>query len=167
MIEPALAQLLDGKDLTREESRGVMDTIMTGGATQAQIGGFLVALRLKGETADEIAGAAEAMRDHVIAVHPTRDDLVDTAGTGGDGGRTFNISTAAALVAAAAGAGVAKHGNRSVSSESGSADVLEELGFNLELPAESIARSIDELGFGFMFAPSPPPCDATRRTGPA
>ncbi len=153
MIESALAQLLDGTDLTRAESRRVMDTIMTGGATPAQIGGFLVALRLKGETADEIAGAAEAMRDHVIAVHPERDDLVDTAGTGGDGGRTFNISTAAALVAAAAGAGVAKHGNRSVSSESGSADVLEALGFNLELPADSIARSIDELGFGFMFAP--------------
>jgi len=153
MIESALAQLLDGTDLTRAESRRVMDTIMTGGATPAQIGGFLVALRLKGETADEIAGAAEAMRDHVIAVHPERADLVDTAGTGGDGGRTFNISTAAALVAAAAGAGVAKHGNRSVSSESGSADVLEALGFNLELPADSIARSIDELGFGFMFAP--------------
>jgi anthranilate phosphoribosyltransferase len=153
MMETALAQLLDGKDLTREESRQVMDTIMTGGATPAQIGGFLVALRLKGETADEIAGAAEAMRDHVIAVHPARDDLVDTAGTGGDGGRTFNISTAAALVAAAAGAGVAKHGNRSVSSASGSADVLEELGFELELPADEIARSIDELGFGFMFAP--------------
>ncbi|HEX6762605.1 MAG TPA: anthranilate phosphoribosyltransferase [Gaiellaceae bacterium] len=154
MIESALAQLLDGKDLTRAESRRVMDTIMTGGATSAQIGGFLVALRLKGETPDEIAGAAEAMRDHVIAVHPERDDLVDTAGTGGDGGRTFNISTAAALVAAAAGAGVAKHGNRSISSQSGSADVLEELGFNLELPADAIARSIDELGFGFMFAPA-------------
>jgi anthranilate phosphoribosyltransferase len=153
MIESALAQLLDGKDLSRAESRRVMDTIMTGGATSAQIGGFLVALRLKGETPDEIAGAAEAMRDHVIAVHPERDDLVDTAGTGGDGGRTFNISTAAALVAAAAGAGVAKHGNRSISSQSGSADVLEELGFNLELPADTIARSIDELGFGFMFAP--------------
>jgi anthranilate phosphoribosyltransferase len=153
VIESALSQLLDGKNLSRAETRGVMDTIMTGGATPAQIGGFLIALRLKGETADEIAGAAEAMRDHVIPVHPARDDLVDTAGTGGDGGRTFNISTAAALVAAAAGAGVAKHGNRSVSSESGSADVLEELGFNLELPAEWIARSIDELGFGFMFAP--------------
>jgi anthranilate phosphoribosyltransferase len=153
MMEAALAKLLDGRDLTREESRQVMDTIMTGGATPAQIGGFLVALRLKGETADEIAGAAEAMRDHVIAVRPARDDLVDTAGTGGDGGSTFNISTAAALVAAAAGAGVAKHGNRSVSSASGSADVLEELGFELELPAAEIARSIDELGFGFMFAP--------------
>jgi len=152
-MEQALAQLLDGRDLSRDESRRVMDAIMSGEATPAQIGAFLVALRLKGETADEIAGAAEAMRDHVIAVRPARDDLVDTAGTGGDGGRTFNISTAAALVAAAAGAGVAKHGNRSVSSQSGSADVLEELGFELELPAESIAGSIDELGFGFMFAP--------------
>ena len=153
MIERALGQLLDGRDLTRAESRQVMDRIMSGDATPAQIGAFLVALRLKGETADEIAGAAEAMRDHVVAVRPAREDLVDTAGTGGDGGLTFNISTAAALVAAAAGAGVAKHGNRSVSSQSGSADVLEELGFNLELPAEAIAESIDRLGFGFMFAP--------------
>ena len=164
MIESALAQLLDGKDLTRDESREVMDTIMTGGATPAQIGGFLVALRLKGETPDEIAGAAEAMRAHVIPVHPERDDLVDTAGTGGDGGRTFNISTAAALVAAAAGAAVAKHGNRSVSSESGSADVLEELGFDLDLPPERIAQSIDELGFGFMFAPTHHP--AMRHAAP-
>jgi anthranilate phosphoribosyltransferase len=153
MMEDALARLLEGRDLSRAETRRVMDTIMSGGATPAQIGGFLVALRLKGETADEIAGAAEAMRDHVIAVEPERDDLVDTAGTGGDGRNTFNISTAAALVAAAAGAGVAKHGNRSVSSQSGSADVLEELGFALELPSDAIARSIDELGFGFMFAP--------------
>jgi len=153
MMEDALARLLDGRDLSRVETRRVMDTIMSGGATPAQIGGFLIALRLKGETADEIAGAAEAMRDHVVAVDPVRDDLVDTAGTGGDGRNTFNISTAAALVAAAAGAGVAKHGNRSVSSQSGSADVLEELGFALELPSDAIARSIDELGFGFMFAP--------------
>jgi anthranilate phosphoribosyltransferase len=153
MMEDALAQLLDGRDLTRAETRRVMDTIMSGGATPAQIGGFLVALRLKGETADEIAGAAEAMRDHVIPVTPVRHDLVDTAGTGGDGGNTFNISTAAALVAAAAGAGLAKHGNRSVSSQSGSADVLEELGFALELSCDAIAQSIDELGFGFMFAP--------------
>jgi anthranilate phosphoribosyltransferase len=164
MIQDALAQLLDGRDLSREETRRVMDTIMSGEATPAQIGGFLVALRLKGETADEIAGAAEAMRAHVVPVRPTRDDLVDTAGTGGDGGRTFNISTAAALVAAAAGAGVAKHGNRSVSSLSGSADVLEELGFDLELAPERIARSIDELGFGFMFAPSHHP--AMRHAGP-
>ena len=141
-----------------------MGTIMAGEATPAQIGGFLVALRLKGETADEIAGAAEAMRAHVIEVRPTRTDLVDTAGTGGDGANTFNISTAAALVAASAGAGVAKHGNRAVSSASGSADVLEELGFQLELSAGRIAQSIDELGFGFMFAPLHHP--AMRHAGP-
>jgi anthranilate phosphoribosyltransferase len=152
-IQQALDELLNGRDLTRADTRLVMGTIMAGEATPAQIGGFLVALRLKGETADEIAGAAEAMREHVIPVTPERHDLVDTAGTGGDGGRTFNISTAAALVAAAAGAAVAKHGNRSVSSQSGSADVLEALGFNLELPADAIAHSIDQLGFGFMFAP--------------
>jgi anthranilate phosphoribosyltransferase len=153
-MQATLARLLDGHDLTRAEAREAMNTIMSGEATPAQIGGFLVALRLKGETADEIAGCAEAMRAHVLAVRPQRDDLVDTAGTGGDGGRTFNISTAAALVAAAAGAGVAKHGNRAVSSNSGSADVLEALGFNLELPAERIAESIDTLGFGFLFAPT-------------
>jgi anthranilate phosphoribosyltransferase len=154
MIQQALAKLLDGHDLTREESRAVMGQIMSGEATAGQIGGFLVALRLKGETADEIAGCAEAMREHVLPVRPARQDLVDTAGTGGDGGKTFNISTAAALVAAAAGAGVAKHGNRSVSSQAGSADVLEALGFDLDLGADRIARSIDELGFGFMFAPT-------------
>ena len=164
MIQNALAQLLDGHDLTREQSREVMDTIMSGNATPAQIGGFLVALRLKGETAAEIAGAAEAMRAHVVPVQPKRDDLVDTAGTGGDGGKTFNISTAAALVAAAAGAAVAKHGNRSVSSRSGSADVLEALGFNLDLTPERIAESIDTLGFGFMFAPTHHP--AMRHAGP-
>jgi len=153
-LQDALARLLDGLDLSRREAREVMDRIMSGEATPAQIGGFLVALRLKGETADEIAGCAEAMRAHVLPVRPERDDLVDTAGTGGDGGKTFNISTAAALVAAAAGAGVAKHGNRSVSSQAGSADVLEALGFELELPAVRIAESIDQLGFGFMFAPT-------------
>jgi anthranilate phosphoribosyltransferase len=153
-MQAAIARLLDGHDLTRDEAREAMNTIMSGEATPAQIGGFLVALRLKGETADEIAGCAEAMRAHVLAVRPKREDLVDTAGTGGDGGRTFNISTAAALVAAAAGAGVAKHGNRAVSSNSGSADVLEALGFNLELPADRIAESIDTLGFGFLFAPT-------------
>jgi anthranilate phosphoribosyltransferase len=154
VIQSALARLLDGHDLSRDEARDVMDQIMRGEATAGQIGGFLVALRLKGETADEIAGCAEAMRAHVLPVNPARSDLVDTAGTGGDGGKTFNISTAAALVAAAAGAGVAKHGNRSISSQSGSADVLEALGFDLDLPAERIAASIDELGFGFMFAPT-------------
>jgi anthranilate phosphoribosyltransferase len=164
VIQDALTQLLDGRDLTRDEARRVMGSIMDGEATPAQIGGFLVALRLKGETADEIAGCAEAMREHVLAVRPQRDDLVDTAGTGGDGARTFNISTAAALVAAAAGAGVAKHGNRAVSSSSGSADVLEALGFSLELEPDRIERSIDELGFGFLFAPTHHP--AMRHAAP-
>jgi anthranilate phosphoribosyltransferase len=163
-IQAALARLLDGHDLTKAEARAVMDGVMAGEATPAQIGGFLVALRLKGETAEEIAGCAEAMRAHVLAVEPKRADLVDTAGTGGDGAHTFNISTAAALVAAAAGAGVAKHGNRAVSSSSGSADVLEALGFELELPAARIERSIDELGFGFLFAPSHHP--AMRHAAP-
>jgi len=163
-IQEALARLLEGRDLAQDEARAVMNTIMEGEATPAQMGGFLVALRLKGETPDEIAGCAEAMREHVLSVRPARDDLVDTAGTGGDGARTFNISTAAALVAAAAGAGVAKHGNRAVSSASGSADVLEALGFRLELPPSRIEQSIDELGFGFLFAPSHHP--AMRHAAP-
>jgi anthranilate phosphoribosyltransferase len=163
-VQQALAQLLDGHDLSREQARAVMNEVMEGEATPAQIGGLLVALRLKGETADEITGCAEAMRSHVLSVRPARDDLVDTAGTGGDGARTINISTAAALVAAAAGAGVAKHGNRAVSSASGSADVLEALGFRLELPPAQIERSIDELGFGFMFAPTHHP--AMRHAAP-
>ena len=164
MIQQALARLMDGHDLSRSEARDVMEVVMRGEATPAQIGGFLVALRCKGETADEIAGCAEAMRAHVLAVRPRRADLVDTAGTGGDGARTFNISTAAALVAAAAGAGVAKHGNRAVSSASGSADVLEALGFDLAAEPPRIARSIDELGFGFLFAPSHHP--AMRHAAP-
>jgi anthranilate phosphoribosyltransferase len=152
VIVELLARLCDKHDLTRDEAREAMQEIMRGEASQAQIAGFLVALRAKGETADEIAGCAEAMREHVLEVRPARDDLVDTAGTGGDGKHTLNISTAAALVAAAAGAGVAKHGNRAASSRTGSADVLEAFGFVLDLPPERIARSIDELGFGFMFA---------------
>jgi anthranilate phosphoribosyltransferase len=164
VIQQALGELLDARDLGRERAREVMGEIMSGEATPAQMGAFLVALRMKGETADEIAGCAEAMREHVLPVHPQRDDLVDTAGTGGDGASTINISTAAAIVAAAAGAGVAKHGNRAVSSASGSADVLEALGFELELPPERIAQSIDELGFGFMFAPSHHP--AMRHAAP-
>jgi anthranilate phosphoribosyltransferase len=164
IIQEALARILDGHDLAQAEARAVMNEIMRGEATPAQIGGFLIALRLKGETADEISGCAEAMRQHALGVRPKRGDLVDTAGTGGDGAGTFNISTAAALVAAAAGAGVAKHGNRAVSSSSGSADVLEALGFDLDLPPKRVAHSIDELGFGFLFAPTHHP--AMRHAAP-
>ena len=153
MIQAAIHTVLEGHDLGRDEAREVMGEIMDGEATPAQIGGFLVALRAKGETADEIAGCAEAMRAHVLPVHPSRTDVVDVVGTGGDGARTFNISTTAAIVAAAAGTAVAKHGNRAVSSVSGSADVLEALGFELEQSPERVAESIDTLGFGFMFAP--------------
>ena len=152
MIVSAIAAIADGRDLTRDEARAVMDAIMSGEATPAQIGGLLVGLRAKGETVDEITGFAEAMREHVVAVTPTRAPVVDVVGTGGDGARTFNISTTAALVAASAGAAVAKHGNRAASSSCGSADVLEALGLVLELEPDRIAASIDEHGFGFMFA---------------
>jgi anthranilate phosphoribosyltransferase len=164
MLSATLARLLDRQDLSRSEARDAMDVIMRGEASPSQIAGFLVALRMKGETAQEIAGCAEAMRAHVVAVRPARQDLIDTAGTGGDGARTLNLSTAAALVAAAAGAAVAKHGNRAVSSASGSADVLEALGFTLEIDPSRIARSIDELGFGFLFAPAHHP--AMKHAGP-
>jgi anthranilate phosphoribosyltransferase len=152
VIQATVSRLLDGHDLTRHEACDTMNQIMRGDATQAQIAGFLVALRAKGETPDEIAGCAEAMREHVLAVKPKRKDLVDIVGTGGDGANTYNISTGAALVAAGAGAGIAKHGNRAASSATGAADVLEALGFRLELEPERIERSIDELGFGFLFA---------------
>ena len=164
MIQGAIEKVLEGGDLSRDEAREVMGEIMAGEATPAQISGFLVALRAKGETAEEIAGCAQAMRAHVLAVRPTRDDVVDVVGTGGDGARTFNISTTAAIVAAAAGVAVAKHGNRAVSSVSGSADVLEALGFRLEQSPERIAESIDTLGFGFMFAPAHHP--AMRHAAP-
>ena len=152
IIGAAIQLLLDGRHLSRADAHALMGSIMDGEATPAQIAGFLVALRTKGETADEITGFAEAMREHVVPVTPQRAPLVDVVGTGGDGAHTFNISTAAALVAAAAGAAVAKHGNRAASSAAGSADVLEELGIAIEQTPERIAGSIDELGFGFMFA---------------
>ena len=152
MIVTAITAVAEGRSLSRDEAREVMGVVMRGQATPAQIGGLLVGLRAKGETVDEITGFAEAMREHVLPVVPTRTPLVDVVGTGGDGAGTFNISTAAGVVAAAAGAAVAKHGNRAASSACGSADVLEELGLVLELPPERIAASIDEHGFGFMFA---------------
>jgi anthranilate phosphoribosyltransferase len=154
MIRETINQLLEGQSLPIDQAEVVMDEIMSGGATPAQIAGFLVALRIKGETADEIAGCARAMRRAAVHVSPVRADVVDTCGTGGDRAGTFNISTTAAFVVAGAGLGVAKHGNRSVSSQSGSADVLEALGVNLTLTPDRVARAIDEIGIGFLFAPN-------------
>jgi anthranilate phosphoribosyltransferase len=134
--------------------RAVMTTVMTGEASQAQIGALLVALRMKGEAVDEIAGAAEVMRELVTPVSVSGDHVIDLVGTGGDGANLFNVSTAATFVAAAAGAQVAKHGNRSVSSSSGSSDVLETLGVNLDVSPEQIAACVQEVGLGFMFAPA-------------
>ncbi len=153
MIKETIHQLLEGQSLPAEQAEAVMDEIMTGEATPAQIAGFLVALRVKGETVDEITGCARAMRRAAVPVNPSRVDVVDTCGTGGDRAGTFNISTTAAFVVAGAGLGVAKHGNRSVSSHSGSADVLEALGVNLNLTPEQAAQAIDEIGIGFLFAP--------------
>jgi len=152
-IKVALARILEGKNLTAEEAEAVMSQIMNGQATPAQIGAFLVAMRMKGETVEEIAGCARAMRAQARRIYPRRAGLVDTCGTGGDGYGTFNISTTAAFVVAGAGLPVAKHGNRSVSSRCGSADVLEALGVNLSLTPEQVARCVDEIGIGFLFAP--------------
>jgi anthranilate phosphoribosyltransferase len=153
-LKDAIARVVEGLDLAESEAEAVMDQIMDGLATPAQIGAFLMALRLKGETVPEIVGFARSMRGHVIPVHPERSDLVDTCGTGGDGTNTFNISTTAAFVVAGAGLGVAKHGNRSVSSQSGSADVLEALGARLDLRPQQVADCIDATGIGFLFAPN-------------
>jgi len=139
--------------LSADEAERVMMHIMAGEATPAQIGAYLAALRAKGETVDEITGFARAMRQHATTVQPARRPLIDTCGTGGDMSHTFNISTTAALVVAGAGVAVAKHGNRSVSSRSGSADVLTALGVQLDLAPERVAHCIDEVGFGFLFAP--------------
>lgn len=152
-LPAAIRAVVEKRNLSRDEMRAVMRTIMTGQATQAQIGGFLIGLRMKGETVDEIAAAAEVMRELAEKVPVQHPNLVDTCGTGGDGAHTFNISTCSAFVAAAAGAKVAKHGNRSVSSRSGSADLLEAAGVKLDLNAEQVARCVNEAGVGFMFAP--------------
>lgn len=153
-IKQALTKLVARIDLTTEEMISVMRIVMTGGATPAQIGGFLVALRMKGETLDEITGAAMVMRELATPVDINVDFLVDTCGTGGDGANLFNVSTASAFVVAAAGGCVAKHGNRSVSSSTGSADVLEAAGIKLDITAEQVARCVREIGVGFMFAPA-------------
>ena len=148
----ALARLADGQDLAQEEARSVFDAVMAGSATPAQIGGLLMALRVKGETAAEVAGAAAAMRACATPVTVDVPHLVDTCGTGGSGAKLFNVSTAAAFVAAAAGAHVAKHGNRKMTSASGSADVLEAAGVNITLTPEQIAHCIRDVGVGFLFA---------------
>ena len=152
-MQAAIRRLTEHHDLSGDEMADVMRLIMTGQATPAQIGGFLIGLRMKGETVDEIAAAAGVMRELATPVPVGGEHLVDTCGTGGDGASTFNISTASALVTAAAGARVAKHGNRSVSSSSGSADVLEAAGVNLDLDAGQVARCVEKIGVGFLFAP--------------
>jgi anthranilate phosphoribosyltransferase len=153
-IKQALNTLVARVDLSTEEMIAIMRIVMTGGATPAQIGGFLVALRMKGETLDEITGAAMVMRELATPVDIQADYLVDTCGTGGDGANLFNVSTASAFVVAAAGGRVAKHGNRSVSSSTGSADVLEAAGIKLDITSEQVARCVREIGVGFMFAPA-------------
>jgi anthranilate phosphoribosyltransferase len=152
-MQEAIRSVTERRDLTESQMLDVMRLIMTGAATPAQIGGFLVGLRMKGETIDEITAAARVMRELATPVPVSGEHLVDTCGTGGDGASTFNISTASAIVTAAAGAQVAKHGNRSVSSSCGSADVLEAAGVNLDLTAEQVARCVESIGVGFLFAP--------------
>lgn len=152
-MQSAILAVTEHRDLGVDDMQAVMRLIMTGQATPAQVGGFLVGLRMKGETVNEIAAAASVMRELATHVDVTGPHLVDTCGTGGDGTRTFNISTASALVTAAAGGKVAKHGNRSVSSSSGSADVLEAAGVRLDLGPEQVAACIDQVGVGFLFAP--------------
>ena len=153
MIREAISALIEGRSLTSDEAAEVMEEIMDDRVTPAQFGAFVTALRLKGETVDEISGLARVMRAKAVAVN-TAGPVVDTCGTGGDGLATFNISTAAAFVVAGAGLKVAKHGNRAMSSQCGSADVLEALGVRLELNAGQVQRCLEEVGIGFMFAPA-------------
>ena len=152
-IKSAIRNVVDGQDLSFDDMHDVMEFIMAGDATQAQIAGLLIALRMKGETIEEIAAAASVMREFAAHVHIDRRPLIDTCGTGGDGIGTFNISTAAAFVVAAAGGNIAKHGNRAASSASGSADVLEAAGARIDLEPDQVAVCIREVGVGFMFAP--------------
>tara|TARA_R110002050_G_scaffold9504_1_gene32981 strand:- start:116694 stop:117707 length:1014 start_codon:yes stop_codon:yes gene_type:complete len=151
-LPAAIKSVIQRHDLSSEDMSAVMQQIMTGQATPAQIGGFLVGLQMKGETITEIAAAAKVMRSLATAVEIDGDHVVDTCGTGGDGASTFNVSTASAFVVAAAGAKVAKHGNRSISSSSGSADVLEAAGINLDISPAQVKQCIDNIGVGFMFA---------------
>jgi len=152
-IQSAIKALVDGRDLTEAEMVGTMTQIMSGEATDAQIGAFLVSLRVKGETVDEIAGAAQVMRDKAVTIKHPHPSVVDTCGTGGDSSGTFNISTTSAFIAAGAGVKIAKHGNRSVSSKAGSADVLKALGVNIEADNKTVEKALDEVGIAFLFAP--------------
>ena len=154
LIKTAIGKLVERRNLTGEEAGGVMKNIMSGEATPAQISSFLTALRMKGETVDEITAFATAMRELAIKIHPKVDDvLVDTCGTGGDKIKTFNISTAAMFAAAGAGVKIAKHGNRSVTGKAGSADIMEALGARIDIQPEEVQRCIETVGIGFMFAP--------------
>ena len=153
LLTRSIDALANGQDLTADEASAVLEEMMRGNASEVQIAAFLIALRTKGETVQELAGLARTMRALAARVHVRRRDLLDTAGTGG-GRRTFNVSTTAALIAAGAGCTVAKHGNRSATGLSGSADVLEALGARIDLTPDAVARCIDEVGFGFMFAPA-------------
>jgi anthranilate phosphoribosyltransferase len=153
-IVEAIERVANRQSLRESEARNVMNSIMEGEATPAQIAGFLVALRMKGETGSEITGFARVMREKVVPVHTKHKNLVDTCGTGGDKVKTFNLSTAAAIIASAAGAPVAKHGNRAVTSKCGSADVLEALGVNLTLTSEAASKLLDDIGLAFLFAPN-------------
>ncbi|HEX7785645.1 MAG TPA: anthranilate phosphoribosyltransferase, partial [Methylomirabilota bacterium] len=164
IITEALRALVDRRDLTRLEAAGAMEAIMSGAGTNAQIAAFLTALRMKGETVEELIGFAQVMRQKAVRIRTRRDEvagltgtdremLLDTCGTGGDAAGTFNVSTATAFVVAGAGLRVAKHGNRSVSSLCGSADVVEALGISLELSPPKVARCVDEVGIGFLYAP--------------
>ena len=152
-IQQAIGKVVDGNSLTGDEMVQTMRKIMSGECTDAQIGGLLVALRAKGETVEEVAAAAQVMRELASGVTCDTNELMDIVGTGGDGVSTFNVSTCSALVAAAAGIKVAKHGNRAVSSSSGAADVLEAAGVNIDLNAEQVAACVNKVGLGFMFAP--------------
>lgn len=153
-IQQAINTVIEGNHLNTEQMTTVMHAVMSGETTPAQVAGFLVALRMKGEVVEELTAAASVMRELSAKVNVATDNLVDTCGTGGDSKGTFNVSTAAAFVVAAAGARVAKHGNRSVSSKSGSADLLETAGVNLQLTPEQVAKCIEEIGIGFLFAPA-------------
>jgi anthranilate phosphoribosyltransferase len=152
MIKDAIKKVVDNIDLSMDEAAAVMGEIMGGEATPSQIACLITALRMKGETAEEVTGFASKMRENAVKIKPRAENLVDTCGTGGDVSGTFNISTIAAIVAAAAGAKVAKHGNRSVSSRCGSADILEAMGVKIDLPPDRVAKCIDEVGIGFIFA---------------